>query len=80
LRADPIKHARHSLKALIQFFLLELESTTREALALRLHGAKLIGNICALSQMPQSQAIDWAIDSLIAGGHLTELDDRIVLT
>jgi hypothetical protein len=30
--------------------------------------------------MPQSQAIDWAIDSLIAGGHLTELDDRIVLT
>jgi glyoxylase-like metal-dependent hydrolase (beta-lactamase superfamily II) len=79
LRAEPLKHARHSLKALIQFLMLELESTTREALALRLHDAKLIGNICALSQMPQSQAIDWAIDSLIAGGHLTELDNRIVL-
>jgi hypothetical protein len=80
LRTEPIKHARYSLKALIQFLMLELESTTRDGLALRLHDAKLIGNICALSQMPQSQAIDWAIDSLIAGGHLTEIDDRIMLT
>ena len=80
LRAEPLKHARHSLKALIQFLMLELESTTREALALRLHDAKLIGNICALCQMQQSQAIDWAIDSLITGGHLTEIDNHIVLT
>ncbi len=80
LYAEPIKHARHSLKALIQFLMLELESTTREDLALRLHDAKLIGSICALSEMPQLQAIDWAIDSLIAGGHLTELGDRIMLT
>jgi glyoxylase-like metal-dependent hydrolase (beta-lactamase superfamily II) len=79
LRAEPIKHARHSLKALIQFLMLELESTTRDSLALHVQDAKLFHNMCALMQMPQLQAVNWAIDSLVAGGHLTERDGRIAL-
>ncbi len=79
LRAEPIKHARHSLKALIQFLMLELESTTRDDLALRVQDAKLFHNMCALMQTPQSQGVNWAIDSLIAGGHLSERDSRITL-
>ena len=79
LRAEPIKHARHSLKALTQFLMLELESTTRDDLVFRVQDAKLFHNICTLIQMPQSQAINWAIDSLVAGRHLTERDGRIAL-
>jgi glyoxylase-like metal-dependent hydrolase (beta-lactamase superfamily II) len=79
LRAEPIKHARHSLKALIQFLMLELESTTRDSLVLHVQDAKLFHNMCALMQMPQLQAVNWAIDSLVAGGHLTERDGRIAL-
>lgn len=79
LRAEPIKHARHSLKVLIQFLMLEIEATTRDGIALRVQDAKLFRNICALMQMPQSQAVNWTIDSLIAGGHLAERDGRVVL-
>lgn len=79
LKADPVKHARHSLKVLIQFLMLELESTTRRALIARLDQARLIGNISLLIETPQKQAIDWAIDSLISGGHLREYEDHISL-
>jgi glyoxylase-like metal-dependent hydrolase (beta-lactamase superfamily II) len=79
LRAEPVKHACHSLKALIQFLMLELESTTRDGLVLRVRDATLFHNMCALIQMPQLQAVNWAIDSLVAGGHLCERDDRIAL-
>ncbi len=79
LRAEPIKHVRHSLKALIQFLMLELESTTRDSLALRVQDAKLFHNMCASMQMPQLQAVNWAIDSLVAGGHLSERNNRIAL-
>ena len=79
LRAEPVKHARHSLKALIQFLMLELESTTRQKLIDRLEHARLIRNISALIETPQPQAIEWAIDSLISGGHLREHEGRILL-
>ena len=77
LAADPAKHARHSLKALLQFLMLELESTTRQALITRLEHARLITNICAIMQIPQTQAVEWAIDSLVNGGHLNQYEDQI---
>jgi len=76
-RVEPVKHARHSLKALIQFLMLELESTPRQALIDRLNEARLISNICVLTQMPQSEGIAWAIDSLISSGHLTEREGSV---
>lgn len=79
LRAEPVKHARHSLKALLQFLMLELESTTRDSLALRVQDAKLFHHMCAFIKMPQLEAVNWAIDSLVAGGHLSESDSRIRL-
>ena len=79
LRAEPVKHARHSLKALIQFLMLELESTTRQKLIDRLEHARLIRNISALIETPQPHAIEWAIDSLISGGHLREHEGHILL-
>ncbi len=79
LAADPVKHARHSLKVLIQFLMLELESTTRQALLTRLEQARLITNICAIMQTPQTQAVEWAITSLVNGGHLSEYESRIAL-
>jgi hypothetical protein len=79
LRAEPVKHARHSLKVLIQFLMLELESTTRQKLIGRLNHARLIRNISVLIETPQPQAIEWAIDSLISGGHLREHEGHLLL-
>lgn len=79
LRAEPVKHARHSLKALTQFLMLDLESTTRDDLEHQVQNARLFDNMCDLIQMPRSHAVKWAIDSLVAGGHLTDRDGRIAL-
>lgn len=79
LRAEPVKHARHSLKALTQFLMLDLESTTRDDLEHQVQNARLFDNMCDLIQIPRSHAVKWAIDSLVAGGHLTDRDGRIAL-
>lgn len=70
LRADPRRHARHALKVLVKFLLLDVERLERDALHERTRDAIVLRHAAAQIGMDYEQALDWAADELVAQGQL----------
>ena len=66
----PAKHARHALKVLLKFLMLDLEWADRAALEKHLAGATLLGACAKQMGMAANDALHGAIDELIAQGAL----------
>ncbi|NCX62713.1 MAG: MBL fold metallo-hydrolase, partial [Betaproteobacteria bacterium] len=70
MRVNPAKHAGHALKVLLKFLMLDLEWTHKDALKTHLAQAKLLAACAQRMQMQADEALQWAIDALLAQGHL----------
>ncbi|NDB11082.1 MAG: MBL fold metallo-hydrolase, partial [Betaproteobacteria bacterium] len=70
MRVNPAKHAGHALKVLLKFLMLDLEWTHQDALKTHLAQAKLLAACAQRMQMQADEALQWAIDALLAQGHL----------
>ncbi|MBU6285744.1 MAG: MBL fold metallo-hydrolase [Betaproteobacteria bacterium] len=78
MRDDPAKHARHALKVLLKFLMLDLEWADRAALDKYLATASLPASCAKQMQMQAGQALAWAIDDLIAQGQLRQVGTRLL--
>ncbi len=70
MRADPRRHARHALKVMVKFLLLDLERVEAARLAERLSGAVVMRRTAALLGMEFAAALDWAVGELVEQGQL----------
>jgi len=70
MRADPRRHARHALKVLVKFLLLDLERIEAARLAEPLRHATVMQRTAALIGMAFEAALAWAADELVAQGQL----------
>jgi glyoxylase-like metal-dependent hydrolase (beta-lactamase superfamily II)/predicted Fe-S protein YdhL (DUF1289 family) len=77
MRTDPAKHARHAIKVLLKFLMLDLEWADRSALDQHLATASLLASCAHQMQMQANQALAWAIDELIAQGQLRQEGTRL---
>ena len=66
----PTKHARHALKVLLKFLMLDLEWADRAALEKHLAHATLLAACAKQMGMPANAALHEAIDELVAQGAL----------
>jgi len=70
MRSDPRRHARHALKVLVKFLLLDLERVEAARLAELLHRATVMQRTAGLIGMEFGDALAWAADELVAQGQL----------
>lgn len=70
MRADPRRHARHALKVLVKFLLLDLERVEAAQLADLLHEAVVMQRTAAVLGMEFGAALDWAAGELVEQGQL----------
>ncbi|MBN9427581.1 MAG: MBL fold metallo-hydrolase [Burkholderiales bacterium] len=70
MRSDPARHARHALKVLVKFLMLDVERIEAERLAANLRGAHLLRDSAALLGLQYDAALRWAIDELVDQGQL----------
>lgn len=70
MRADPRRHARHALKVLVKFLLLDLERIEATRLVELLRGAIVMQRTAELIGMEFGAALAWAADELVAQGQL----------
>ncbi|HXF45363.1 MAG TPA: MBL fold metallo-hydrolase, partial [Burkholderiaceae bacterium] len=70
LAADPERNARHVLRVLIKFWLLQVRATTVEALVSHLIGTRYLRLIHAryFAQRPPEVLLERALMELVAGG------------
>lgn len=80
MRSDPRRHARHALKVLVKFLLLDVERIEESALHERAQGAVVMRHAAVQIGMDYEQALKWAADSLVAqrllrreGGELVDV-------
>lgn len=78
MAADPERHARHAIKALLKFRLLYVERETRAEMRAALAEASLLDDAARQIGMDTEAAIDWAIASLVEGGQLARDGELIV--
>jgi len=70
MRADPRRHARHALKVLVKFLMLDLERIESALLQERLRNATAMRDTAALIGMDFESALAWVVDELVAQGQL----------
>jgi glyoxylase-like metal-dependent hydrolase (beta-lactamase superfamily II) len=70
MRADPRRHARHALKVLVKFLLLDLERVEAARLVEPMRDAVAMQRTAALLGMEFAAALDWAAGELIEQGQL----------
>src|SRR5690606_33846365 len=70
MRADPRRHARHALKVLVKFLLLDLERVEAARLVELLRHATVMRHTAELIGMEFGAALAWAADELVAQGQL----------
>src|SRR5690606_33947292 len=70
MRADPRRHARHALKVLVKFLLLDLERVEAARLVEPLRRAAVMQRTAELIGMDFGAALAWAADELVAQGQL----------
>ena len=70
MRADPERHARHAMKVLVMFLLLELEQATEQQVQLRLGSGRIVQDTATVMGVSTSQGIAWAIRSLVDAGRI----------
>src|SRR5690606_964088 len=68
MRADPRRHARHALKVLVKFLLLDLERVEATRLIDLLRRATVMQHTAELIGMEFGAALAWAADELVAQG------------
>ncbi len=68
MAADPPRHARHAIKALLKFRLLYTESETMAEMQAGLAEASVLRDAARQIGMDTEAAIIWAIDSLVEAG------------
>jgi len=68
LRSDKARNARHALKVLIKFLLLDLEFIHVDALHAHLADARLFDSAARLAGMDRDDALRWAVQALCAQG------------
>lgn len=78
MRSDPRRHARHALKVLVKFLLLDVESIEESALHRRVQDAVVMRSAAAQIGMDYGQALKWAADSLVEQGLLRREGSRLV--
>ena len=77
MAVDPKRHARHALKVLIKFRLLYMESETIAEMRAGLAEASVLVDAARQVDMSIDEAIEWAVDSLVAGGQAMREGDRV---
>lgn len=70
MRSDPGRHARHAMKVLVKFLLLDVERIEEHALHERARDAVVMRSAAARMGMEYEQALKWAADSLVEQGLL----------
>src|SRR5690606_19302673 len=70
MRADPRRHARHALKVLVKFLLLDLERVEAGRLLEPVRHATVMQRTAALIGMEFAAALAWAADELVEQGQL----------
>ncbi|MCL4184151.1 MAG: MBL fold metallo-hydrolase [Burkholderiaceae bacterium] len=70
MRADPRRHARHALKVLVKFLLLDLERVEAARLVEPVREAIALRRTAALLGMEFAAALDWAAGELVEQGQL----------
>lgn len=78
MRSDPARHARHALKVLVKFLLLDVERIEESALHERVQGAVVMRHAAAKIGMEYEQALRWATDSLVTQGLLRREGGELV--
>jgi glyoxylase-like metal-dependent hydrolase (beta-lactamase superfamily II) len=78
MRADPKRHARHALKVLVKFLLLDLGRIDERALHEHVSNALLMRRAAAQIGMSYEDALRWATDSLVAQGLLRRQGGELV--
>ncbi len=70
MRSDPRRHARHALKVLVKFLLLDLERVEVDRMRETLRGASVMQRTAALIGMDFAAALAWATGELVEQGQL----------
>ncbi len=78
LRADPTRNARHALKVMIKYLMLDLESVEIEVLAERVASASVLCRAAEQIGRSISAAFAWALDELIKQGALRREGERLL--
>ncbi len=78
MRSDPRRHARHALKVLVKFLLLDVERIDERALHARAQDAVVMRSAAAQIGMDYEQALKWATDSLVEQGLLRREGSELV--
>lgn len=78
MRGDPERHARHALKVLVKFLLLDAERIEESALHERVGGAVVMHHAAKQIGMGYEQALTWAVESLVRQGLLRREGSAIV--
>jgi hypothetical protein len=77
IRGNPQHYARHALKVMIKFRLLDSETMTMQALQEACAGASVLRNSAALLGLPLAEAIEHCTDELVARQQLGRAGDRL---
>jgi len=78
MRSNPERHARHALKVLVKFLLLDAERIEESALLERVRGAVVMHRAAERIGMDYEQALRWAVESLVAQGLLRREGSTLV--
>ncbi|OJX06408.1 MAG: hypothetical protein BGO72_10840 [Burkholderiales bacterium 70-64] len=78
MRADPPKHARHALKVLVKFLLLDIERIESTQLIERVRDATVMRAAAARAGMTYEAALAWAADELVTQGQLRRDGDWLL--
>jgi len=78
MRSDPRRHARHALKVLVKFLLLDVERIDERALHDRARDAVVMRQAAAQIGMDYDRALKWAADSLVEQGLLRREGSALV--
>jgi len=78
MREDPKRHARHALKVLVKFLLLDVERIAEPALHESVRDAVVMRHAAAQIGMDYGDALRWAADSLVAQGLLRREGDELL--
>ena len=78
MRAGPGRHARHALKVLVKFLLLDARRIDERALHERVRDAVVMRRAAAQIGMDYADALRWAADSLVTQGLLRREGNELV--
>jgi len=78
MRSDPRRHARHALKVLVKFLLLDVERIDESALHERARDAVVMRHAAEQIGMDYDRALKWAADSLVEQGLLRREGSELV--